>query len=361
VTDRGDRGSALLGLLSDGSLVLDVDPRLMPLVRPWIPLLAHSCPEPPAGAGVIRVRGTIRGNPGAADGPPKARATEPGEARTLLRIGRVVAWHPRPSSARPGPAPGVRFRAPSGVSGRVAPGTRGAVMHVHLPTEDGGADGGAAVLDRERALDLHHALTLASALVLAARGRALLHASAVEDPAGGGWVLAGDARSGKSTTAANLRKIGWALLSDDQVVLGPGRRVEGWLRPLHLDRGWARGRSTGVRVAVEPEQMDGGPLRRQGLLRGILLPSVAATGTTRLEAVTPGEALSALVRQSPWLLSDHARAAAVMPVLSGIAAGGARRLLLGADVYRNARPLEALLAAMARNPPTGGAPLPLSG
>jgi hypothetical protein len=38
-------------------------------------------------------------------------------------------------------------------------------------------------------------------LRLRARGRYLVHAAAVVDPAGGAWLLAGDSGSGKSTLA----------------------------------------------------------------------------------------------------------------------------------------------------------------
>src|SRR5207245_6776974 len=71
----------------------------------------------------------------------------------------------------------------------------------------------------EAAGDVYSMLTVATALLLAGLGRALVHAAAVVHPDGGAWLLVGDARSGKSTTCATLVSAGWGYLSDDQVVL----------------------------------------------------------------------------------------------------------------------------------------------
>ena len=68
------------------------------------------------------------------------------------------------------------------------------------------------------ATDLYSMLTISAALLCAGLGRALLHAAAVVAPDGTAWLLVGDARSGKSTTCANLARGcgggGWGYLSD---------------------------------------------------------------------------------------------------------------------------------------------------
>ena len=109
--------------------------------------------------------------------------------------------------------------------------------------------------------DVYAMLTIASALLLGRMRRPLIHAGAVVAPDGKGWLVVGDARSGKSTTCVSLASSGWGLLSDDQVVLtpnGPTLEVEGWLRPVHLDEGWNEGVPRGRRRTVHPAELGGG-------------------------------------------------------------------------------------------------------
>src|SRR5207248_2357570 len=135
------------------------------------------------------------------------------------------------------------------------------------------------------AADLYSLLTVAAALLLADLGRALVHAAAVVAPDGGAWLLAGDARSGKSTTCATLAAAGWGYLSDDQVVLAPredGVEVEGWLRPFHLDSTGEDGEPTGERRTVPIAELGLAGWRRTARLAGLILPAVAAREATRL-------------------------------------------------------------------------------
>src|SRR3989441_8434802 len=108
-----------------------------------------------------------------------------------------------------------------------------------------------------RSRDLYSMLTISAALLLARLERALVHAAAVVAPDGHAWLLAGDARSGKSTSCATLAAAGWGYVSDDQVVLAAredGVEVEGWLRPFHLDRNGEGGEPTGERREVRSEE-----------------------------------------------------------------------------------------------------------
>ena len=192
-------------------------------------------------------------------------------------------------------------------------------------------------------------LTVATALLLGRRGRALVHAGAVTAPSAGdgAWLVAGDTRSGKSTTCATLGQAGWGFLSDDQAVLTPGAdgpRVEGWPRPLRLDTGWPDGPPTGRRKRVSAAEA--GLTRASGPapLRGVLLPTLTAEAPTRAERVPAGEALAALVRQSPWLMADRATGEAVLELLESVAALPAYRLALGRDAFGDAGPIERALA-----------------
>src|SRR5437773_2182067 len=143
--------------------------------------------------------------------------------------------------------------------------------------------------------------TVPAALLCAGLGRALLHAAAVVAPDGTAWLLVGDARSGKSTTCANLARGGggWGYLSDDQTVLAAteqGIMVEGWPRAFHLDEAWERGEVSGRRRAIEPAAVGIGDRRRLAPLAGILLPVVRPDQPTTLAPVSAGQALAELVR-----------------------------------------------------------------
>jgi hypothetical protein len=203
----------------------------------------------------------------------------------------------------------------------------------------------------EAAADLHSMLTVTSALLLAGLGRALVHAAGVVAPDGGGWLLVGDARAGKSTTCATLVRAGWDYLSDDQVVVSTGTGgvvAESWLRPFHLDRGWTKGNVIGDRLEVVPNALGPGQWQRAAPLVGLVYPTVDAKHPTELTAISPGEALAGLLRQSPWLLADRRAAAAVLALLQrGVETTACHRLRLGLDTYRDGERLAAILAPRA--------------
>jgi len=192
-------------------------------------------------------------------------------------------------------------------------------------------------------------LTISAALLLARLERALVHAAAIVAPDGHAWLLAGDARSGKSTTCATLAAAGWGYVSDDQVVLAAredGVEVEGWLRPFHLDRNGEGGEPTGERREVTPAELGLAGWRRTAPLAGVILPIVAAREATVLTPVAAAEALAALVRQSPWLLACRDAAPAVLALLGRAVERGAFSLRLGRDTYRDPAQLAACLGAL---------------
>jgi hypothetical protein len=195
--------------------------------------------------------------------------------------------------------------------------------------------------------DLYALCTLACALLLGRMHRSLVHAAAVVAPDGGAWLLAGDAYAGKSTTVVNLIGAGWRFVSDDHVMLlrGEGGRpwLEGWPRRFHLDQGWAQGTPGQPRGELDPHDRWPGRWQRQAPLAGVLLPRVEAALPTRLEPVAGGEALAALVRQSPWQLGDRGTAAEVLELLGDACRLPTHALRLGLDSYRDSgRLLEVL-------------------
>ncbi|MBI4503731.1 MAG: hypothetical protein HY700_21540 [Gemmatimonadetes bacterium] len=198
-------------------------------------------------------------------------------------------------------------------------------------------------------IDLYPMLTISAAMLLGRLGRALIHAAAVIAPDGAARMLIGDARSGKSTTAANLIARGWNYLSDDQVILSRGASeelmVEGLLRPFHLDEGWGRNGPLRRRRAVDAGTLGAGRPVARAPLGALLFPRVSAGETTLLGPVSSADAMAGLIRQSPWLLADRVAAAGVMELLQLATRLPKFALRLGLDTFGNAELLEGILVS----------------
>jgi hypothetical protein len=324
-------------LVRDASLRLDVAPGLEPLVRRWIPTTLEPVflePAPHAHADVAPGTGAmIRVCQGSDGGGELARADPP-----LLRLGKVSAWPARSGLDQ------LELRGAAGTRGIIDFATLRADLRVP-PRHDPAAAG----------WDLYSMLTLSAALLLCGMRRALVHAGAVVAPDDGAWLLVGDARSGKSSTAATLIGAGWDFLSDDQVVAdwadpdGPPR-LEGWLRPFHLDAGWEAGRPGGARRGVDPATLGPGRPRAQARAAGLLFPVIAPGPPTGLERITGGEALSLLLRQTPWLFAVPRDAASdMLHRLRQVCRLPAYRLHLGIDTFGHGpRLVDVLTPAVAR-------------
>lgn len=297
-------------LVEDGSLQLEVEPGLLSLVERWLPRLPVSQTSAAEARATIDV---VRGQP---------IGIEPPMAEPTLELGSVAAWVVPEND-------GALLRGSGGRrEGLVDLGGLRATLRVGMEESSAARS------------DVYSMLTVSAALLLGRLNRALLHAAAVETPAGEGWLLAGDARSGKSTTCINLIHSGWDFLSDDQVVLYRNAaidslRIEGWARPFHIDEGWEEGTPGGRRVTLDPFDVRPGALRRTASLAGLILTEVRADQPTELEPLPPGDALVGLIRQSPWLLADRAAAAEILDMLRQVASGPAFRLYLGRDTFRD--------------------------
>jgi hypothetical protein len=295
-------------LVEDDALELTLETPLWPLVERWMPLGLEQ-PAKAAGATIeLRAAGT----------PLRHPTAEP-----LLTLDRVRAW---PDDRR-----GTLLRGGLPASGGVVSLDVGRARLYADPAQS-----------PEAAADVYSMLTVSAALLLTSLGRALVHAAAVVDPDGAAWILAGDARSGKSTTCVTLASAGWEYLSDDQVVLATdgadGVRVSGWLRPFHLDTAAPGREPTGERLEVLPAELGLTRWRRSAPLAGLILPVVLASQPTRLVPVAAADALAGLVRQSPWLLACPRAAPRVFALLARAVGGAAYRLELGLDTFR--RPFE---------------------
>ncbi len=311
MTQVADSPLVTLGLLADGVLLLEVERDLLPLVESWLPLaLADSLP-PNTGSARIALRVGAADHVGQGVGPP------------TLVLGSVAGWVDEAGQI-------VLLRGTAGDC-------KGVVRLGEGRAELRGTG------------DLYSMLTLASALLLGRSGRALVHAAAAVAPDGGAWLLVGDARSGKSTTCASLVTLGWDYLTDDQLVLSDSEGAvvaTGWLRPFHLDEGWATGQATGLRRTVLAGWLGPGRWRPSAPVAGLLLPLVEPERPTQLTPLSPAEALAGLVRQSPWLLADRVAATTVLGILRGAAGHPAYRLRLGLDAYQDPERLVACLLAL---------------
>ncbi|HEX8451224.1 MAG TPA: hypothetical protein VF647_03950 [Longimicrobium sp.] len=257
---------------------------------------------------------------------------------------------------------------PSGTASVRGPGMEGWIEGARLVLiGDGGEVGGMVELDALRArvevaagaqdsfegrLRVREALSISAALLLARQHRALLHGAAVVAPGGGAWVLVGDTHSGKTTTCANLVRAGHGYLADDQVVVhadGAGTLVAtGLPRRFTLDDGFARGESLGVRSPVDPDELFGpGSRRASAPLAGVLFPRVEAHEPTRTERTTAADALTRLLRNSPWLAADPVSARPLLALLARIARLPAHDVRLGRDTLDKPAHLAALLASAA--------------
>jgi hypothetical protein len=170
-----------------------------------------------------------------------------------------------------------------------------------------------------------------------------VHAAVARDPRGRDWLFAGDAQSGKSTTAALLSTWGWAVGSDDITFLAlDGGSVEAIsqrapiaLRPggfalLGLSGGTAaRG---GRKMAFFPEEL-GGSWAARVTPQVLILPRIEG-GVTRATPVRPHEALVELVRWSAWVALEPGLAQAHLDLLNALARQArCYRLALGPDVF----------------------------
>jgi hypothetical protein len=144
-----------------------------------------------------------------------------------------------------------------------------------------------------------------------------IHAATARDPAGRGWLIAGDARTGKSTTAALLASRGWAVGTDDTAFLaaGPGGvEAMSWRAPLALrDAGLALlARGGGVslerrrKTGFSPEDLGSTWLPRV-TLDVVALAGVHA-GATRVEPVSRTAAVADLLSWSLLFVIEPADA-----------------------------------------------------
>jgi hypothetical protein len=297
-------------LTHDAMLHLRVPDAAARAILPWLPINVRT-----ARAG-DRARCTID----VAVGPVG------GAAPALARIARIHG-----TAVYDDGAAGLVVSGP-GIEGRLVP--REARACIRL------ADGDVAFND------LAAALNLAAAALLAAQGRYLVHAAAVRS-ARGVVLLAGDAFAGKTTTALNLARAGWPLLSDDHVVLSRANgawRADGWPRASHVDSGWPEAAPTGRRVARDPATLAPFDAEGAALVHAVLLPRVVpGAHTTSAAPAQPSAVLAMLLRQSAWSLIDREAAGGALECVADLAALPSADLRLAPDTFGDPERLRAIV------------------
>jgi hypothetical protein len=182
-------------------------------------------------------------------------------------------------------------------------------------------------------------------LLLRRAGWHHVHAAAAIDPSGRGWLIAGNAEAGKSTTAALLASRGWQVSTDDIAFLVPGRRrvaVVACRTPIALRPRAYRllNQAGGVllpeqrKVGLWPEDLGGRWVPRVDP-DVIVFPSVGLSGEqTRAEPISAHETLNELIRWSSWVILEPDLARERLHLLTTLARQGrGYRVTLGRDLF----------------------------
>ncbi len=173
-----------------------------------------------------------------------------------------------------------------------------------------------------------------------------VHAASAIDASGTGWLIAGNARAGKSTTAALLATAGWQVGSDDVAFLTArpgGVGVVAARAPLALRDGGKRllaragGTALGARgkTGYFPEDLGGAwtPFVRPD----IVLFTTVGPGPTTAAPLDARAAVAELVRWSAWVMLEPDLAQGHLDLLTRLARQArCYRVKLGRDLF--ARP-----------------------
>lgn len=173
-----------------------------------------------------------------------------------------------------------------------------------------------------------------------------LHAATAIDPHGRGWLVAGNAEAGKSTTAALLAASGWRVGTDDAAFLerhGERIVVHTCHAPIALRQGGRRllAKAGGIalpargKVGFWPEDLGGvwAPLVDPEI---IIFTSVGDTRTAA-EPLPRSAAVAELVRWSAWVMLELDLAQRHLDVLTRLThQARCYRVTLGSDLF--ARP-----------------------
>lgn len=192
--------------------------------------------------------------------------------------------------------------------------------------------------------------------LLRRRGWHHIHAATAVDRHGRGWLIAGDADAGKSTTAALLASCGWEIGTDDIAFLTGAEdhvaavafREPIALRPgghVPLRRGGAVLLPEQRKVGYWPEDLGGQWIPRIKP-RVILFTSVGGEdAVTCAQRLARREALAELIRWSDWVILEPEFAPHHLGLLASLARQAqSYRVTLGRDLFAYPARLAELVA-----------------
>ena len=177
-------------------------------------------------------------------------------------------------------------------------------------------------------------------LVLPEHGLIHVRAAALEDDEGQGWLLAGEAGCGKSTSTLALATSGWRFAADDAVYVARSEGsaiAHGWASPLRITARTAH--QFGLERESPMNEIKSGAVLDVGLaarrtdavrVRHLLFPEFG--GATLLQPLSAVEAFRRLAADAPWTacLPGHARR--WTEELRALAALPAAALVLGPEL-----------------------------
>jgi len=211
---------------------------------------------------------------------------------------------------------------------------------------------------------LAQVISQALSAVLRRSGLFELHSGGVVPPHHGKAVLiAGASGSGKSTLTCQLTACGWSYLSDDTLLIGQGRQgIEAW----GLRRFFALSDDTiaAVRLPNLLATANAGPLKKrftpqdffssdqiQNARPGtIVFPVITFETESRVQVLTPSEAMARLLKLCPWATYDKLTAAEHQRMLGRLVKETVTLdILAGTDLLEDPNRASDLLIAYARD------------
>ncbi|MEP6833629.1 MAG: hypothetical protein ABJB74_09550, partial [Gemmatimonas sp.] len=169
-----------------------------------------------------------------------------------------------------------------------------------------------------------------------------VHAAALIDPMGRGWLIAGNSHCGKSTTTALLATRGWKVGTDDIGFLGwSGDRVSlmGVRGRIALRPGGAALLGAKGGLVMDRRNKEGFlPEELGSSWAPVVAPEILAFpnigAQTAMTASSPRETLSSIVKLSHWVLYESVHAQEYLDVLGAVARQSrCFALTLGPDLF----------------------------
>jgi predicted ATPase len=199
----------------------------------------------------------------------------------------------------------------------------------------------------ERSNELLRSFVLNVCILLVRRvGLHHVHGATLRDPGGRDWLLVGASGSGKSTTTALLAKQGWSVGTDDIAFLAAGDTpatvdVIAWRErlALHDDAVAATGHAGGTPLVSRRKTgwyaEDIGSAWVDRVTPAVLaFTHVSATAATAVAPIRAREAVSRLMRCSPWVALEADLADEHLALISRVATQArAFDVTLGRDLF----------------------------